>query len=102
MSGGYASFLFVSFLCLLILKGSQLFRLIFFYGYITVLIFCDILYRDTIDEIVIGLTPCAVYALITTVNTAEKCATLPAHIMKTTLLFHTPAPTPQGISKRVV
>lgn len=67
-----------------LLKGFWLFKVDTFYSYITVLIFCDILYCDTIDEIVIGLTLCAVYSLITTVNTVEKCAHLPAHIMKTT------------------
>lgn len=70
--------------------------------YVTALIFCDILYCDTIDEIVIGLTPCAVYSLITTVNTVEKCANLPAHIMKTMLLLPTPTPTQQDISKMAV
>lgn len=30
------------------------------YSYLTVLILCDILYCDPIDEIVIGLTLCAV------------------------------------------
>lgn len=54
------------------------------------------------DEIVIGLTPCAVYSLITTVNTVEKSANLPAHIMKTTLLLPTPTPTQQDISKMAV
>ena len=60
------------------------------------------MYYDTIDEIVIGLTLCAVYSLITTVNTVEKCAHLPAHIMKTTLLLPTPTPTQQDISKMAV
>lgn len=74
-----------------------------FCSYITVLIFCDILYCDTIDEIVIGLTPFTVYSLITTVNnTAEKRANLPSHIMKTTLLLQTPTPTQQDISKMAV
>lgn len=61
------------------------------------------MYCDTIDEIVIGLTPFTVYSLITTVNnTAEKRANLPSHIMKTTLLLQTPTPTQQDISKMAV
>ena len=81
---------------------SALKPILFIAMYVTALIFCDILYCDTIDEIVIGLTPCAVYSLITTVNTAEKCANLPAHIMKTMLLLPTPTPTQQDISKMAV
>lgn len=72
------------------------------YSQITVLIFCDILYCDTIYEIVIRLTLCAVQSLITTVNTVEKYANLPVHIMKTTLLLSTPTPTQEDISKMVV
>lgn len=61
------------------------------------------MYCDTIDEIVIGLTPFTVYSLITTVNnTAEKRANLPSHIMKTTLLLQTPTPTQQDNSKMAV
>lgn len=61
------------------------------------------MYCDTIDEIVIGLTPFTVYSLITTVNnTAEKRANLPSHIMKTTLLLQTPTPTQQDSSKMAV
>lgn len=61
------------------------------------------MYCDTIDEIVIGLTPFTVYSLITTVNnTAEKPANLPSHIMKTTLLLQTPTPTQQDSSKMAV
>lgn len=95
------SFLFSSFLCLPFLKAFS-FDDDTLYSYLTVLIFCDILYCDTIDEIVIGLTLCAVQSLITTVNTVEKYANLPVRIMKTTLLLSTPTPTQQDISKMVV
>lgn len=60
------------------------------------------MYCDIIDEIVIGLTLSAVYSFIKTVNTVEKSANLPVHIMKTTLLLPTPTPTQQGIFKMVV
>lgn len=52
------SFLFSPFFCLPFLKAFSV-EADTLYRYLTVLIFCDILYCDTINEIVIGLTLCA-------------------------------------------